>query len=153
MSKNFGINIDNDKEKSVSRLQACKMKKQNCSEQPCKESKILIPLKITSPNTREHWTATHRRRKKEKMIVRSYLKTILKPKLPVEISIVRIAARRYDDDNMIAGCKTIRDTIADWLLPGMQMGRADDDERLVFTYDQRKGKPHEKAVEISFQPL
>jgi len=54
---------------------------------------------------------------------------------------------------MIAGCKTIRDCVADWLLPGMQMGRADDDERLVFTYDQRKGKPHEKAVEISFQPL
>lgn len=149
----YGMTTEDGKEKSESELNPSKMKKPSSSDQPCNESKISIPLKLTSPNTSEHWTARSRRRKKEKTIVRWSLKTIPKPELPVQISIVRIAARRYDDDNMIAACKTVRDTIADWLIPGLRMGRADDDERLVFTYDQRKGNPKQYALEISFKSL
>lgn len=76
--------------------------------------------------------------------------TVLKPDLirakrgeaRVDITIIRVASRRFDDDNWQAAAKPIRDGIAD------AFGLRDDVQQLVWMYDQRKGKPKQRVVEV-----
>ena len=46
-----------------------------------------------------------------------------------------------DDDNLQNALKSIRDSIADLILPGMAKGQADGDDRIQWRYDQIKGIP------------
>jgi hypothetical protein len=62
-----------------------------------------------------------------------------------EITITRIAPRKFDDDNCIAGCKPIRDGVAD------AFGLRDDDPRLGFWYAQERGKAKEYAIRITIE--
>ena len=73
-----------------------------------------------------------------------------KPRLPTAIKFVRIAPSRFDDDNMMMCFKPARDGLAEALV-------VDDRKFITFDrgrpgiptdYSQRKGKPHEYAVEI-----
>jgi hypothetical protein len=48
-----------------------------------------------------------------------------------------------DDDNLRGATKSCRDGVADWL------GINDNDERVVWLYQQRKGAPREYAVEVT----
>ena len=61
---------------------------------------------------------------------------------------IRVAPRKIDSDNLQFSMKSIRDTIADILIPGKNRGMADSDERITWQYDQRKGDPKEYALEI-----
>ena len=47
-----------------------------------------------------------------------------------------------DDDNLRGALKAIRDGVADWL------GVPDNDARVTWRYDQRKGEPKKYAVEV-----
>ena len=74
--------------------------------------------------------------------------------LPCTIKLTRIAPRFLDfDDNLPMALKHIKDYVCDLLIPGKQMGRADNDMRLRFAYDQIKGIPHEYAIQIEIIPL
>lgn len=65
------------------------------------------------------------------------------PVLPVTVTIVRIAPRALDDDNLAYAAKAIRDGIADAL------GVRDNDLRVSWRYEQRKpAKGCKPAVEI-----
>ena len=113
---------------------------------------LKVPIRIQSEsNLREHWTKKHKRQKKQKLVLRQYLMTLEKPSLPVEITLVRIAPRQIDVDNMWSGVKIAIDTIADWLIPGHMPGIADGDRRLTFRVEQKKGDPKEYALKIFFK--
>jgi hypothetical protein len=45
--------------------------------------------------------------------------------------------------------KWIVDAVAEYINPGMKVGRADDDERIEWAYSQEKGKPKEYAIRIT----
>lgn len=65
-----------------------------------------------------------------------------KPLPPCTVTIQRLynpskLQKLWDDDNWIAGCKGIRDTISSLLIPGLAPGRADDvGKGITFFYDQ-----------------
>jgi|SRR5208283_411141 len=112
-----------------------------------------MPIKtVSEANSNEHWSAKHKRHKEHRKIVAIYFRNVeIVP--PCTISLTRIAPRMLDDDNLVGSLKHVRDYIADCILPGYQMGRADsivnDGEfALRWEYSQEKGAPKEYAVKV-----
>lgn len=107
---------------------------------------VTLPLRIQSTmNFREHWAAKAKRAK----LHRTTAFTVLRAEAlfkgttgPVTVTITRIAPRLLDDDNAIAGCKNVRDGIADWL------GRDDGDPLVSWRYCQEKGKEYAVRVRV-----
>ena len=60
----------------------------------------------------------------------------------VHVTLIRVAPRRFDDDNWQAAAKPIRDGVADIF------GHRDDLPDVWWFYDQRRGQPKEYAVQI-----
>lgn len=114
-----------------------------------------IPIKVESElNSREHWTAKSKRHSMQKLAVHSFLR-VDKPdiKPPCTIKLIRIAPRKYDDDNMVGACKYIKDAVAEYFHPLLAYGRADDDPNLHWQYAQEKGAPKEYAIRIEITDL
>jgi hypothetical protein len=65
--------------------------------------------------------------------------------LPVVVTLTRVASRALDDDNWVGAAKAVRDGVADWLHVN------DNDPRVTWRYDQRKGAQGEYAVEIRLE--
>ena len=116
------------------------------------------PVKIESLNrTRDrHWA--HRKRLASKhheavryaalaagWMARAAAGTL--PRLPVMVTITRIAPRQLDSDNMIAGTKHVRDEIARLL------GVDDNDGRVCWSYVQRRGAPKEYTAHVRVEAL
>lgn len=118
--------------------------------------KISVPgWKFSSPNVKKHWTVSAKENDKKNIVLRAFLKEIepLDKMEMMAVKMIRIAPRELDDDNFIASCKALRDCIADYLVPGLAPGRADNDWRLTFYYSQRKGAVGEYALEIELYQL
>lgn len=62
------------------------------------------------------------------------------------ITLTRIAPRAFDDDNLAASFKALRDGVADGLTVD------DGDPRVTWRYAQRRGKAREYAVIIEIVP-
>lgn len=111
-----------------------------------------LPLDLVSPNIKEHWRETWRRNKKNHWQLKiAYINVSKLVQLPCIVTITRLAPRLWNDDNFIFGCKGIRDSIADLIIPGLAPGRADDSEDIQWIYKQEKCK--NKGVRIQIQPL
>ena len=94
------------------------------------------------------------RTKKEKAHVKAMLKHRLKDiQLPAIVVLTRVGPRALDYDNMVGSLKSIRDAVADLLIPGLPPGRADGDPRLEWSYKQKKGLSREYAVIVEVLPL
>ena len=88
------------------------------------------------------------------MIIQNWITPLLSQiTLPVKMTLIRIAPRALDDDNLAYGLKSHRDCICDLIRPGMAPGRADGDSLVKVKYMQNKGKPKEYALKIIFEPL
>lgn len=98
-----------------------------------------VPLKLTSPNTSQHWSKKYKTRKTEKLAILSAWPINQTITLPVHIIITRVSPREFDYDNFIASLKGCIDTIAAKLIPGLAPGRADGDPRIKWTFIQEKG--------------
>lgn len=116
------------------------------------DNKIILhlPIKtVSESNDHSHWTVKHKRHKNQQILLKLALN---KPKedikLPCEIKLTRISSRLLDDDNLRGAFKHIRDYIADILIPGQKIGRADGDDRIAWLYDQEKGSPQSIRIEI-----
>lgn len=110
---------------------------------------VKIPIRLVSEaNMSDHWTKKHARKKKIRLLLLSYLPDLSKCHLPCKVVLTRIAPRKLDDDNLRTAFKFLRDEIADKLIPGKAPGRADDDERIEWCYDQVKGDPKEYGIHI-----
>lgn len=99
---------------------------------------IIIPIKtVSESNSRDHWRVAHSRHKSQKAAVRwTLLSEDLQVDLPCTITLVRCGKRELDDDNLMGALKYVRDAIADYLIPGLAPGRADDDRRIHWKYAQ-----------------
>jgi len=109
--------------------------------------KIYVPIQVISEmNKREHWRAAHARHKKQKHAVKTVLTANAVPRMfPVKVTMIRVGKRTLDSDNLQGAFKYVRDAIADYFIPGLQAGRADDDSGFQWCYDQIKGEP---SIEI-----
>lgn len=107
---------------------------------------ILLPILTKSEaNERGYWTVKARRAKQQRSntttLMRAYAGKCTR--VPDAITLVRIAPRALDSDNLATALKAIRDGIQDWC--GI------DDRKLTFAYEQRRGKPHQYAVEVRLE--
>lgn len=105
---------------------------------------VTLPLKIESvANKREHWAVRAKRTKAHR---KAAIMIPTTQPLPVEVVLIRIAPRELDTDNLQSGLKALRDGIAD------RFGVKDNDPRIGWNYEQKRGKPREYAVEIQVWP-
>ena len=114
-----------------------------------RQIEIKIPIRLVSEaNISDHWTKKHKRKQKVRILLLSYLPDLSNCHLPCKVVLTRIAPRKLDDDNLRTAFKFVRDVLADKLIPGKAAGRADDDERIEWCYEQLKGNPKEYAIKI-----
>lgn len=112
---------------------------------------IVIPIKtVSEANLSEHWSIRYKRHKKQSGIIKMFLRTHGKIELPCTITLIRRSKRMLDSDNLTMSLKNLRDTIADYIIPGLAPGRADDNKSVTWQYDQVKGDP---AVIVQIFPL
>lgn len=109
-----------------------------------------IPIILVSPNIQEHWTNRHKRNKRIfSLISRKWVFEKAKVSLPCTITLIRLAPREYDYDNLVFAFKGVRDTIASLIIPGQAPGRADADPRITWVYKQEKAKTKGIRIQIA----
>jgi hypothetical protein len=108
--------------------------------------KIESHTKLISPNRKKHHMTLHSYHKKHKESIWFLLKSQEndKPKLPAHVTMTRYSKKRFDSDNYITACKHIRDTIADFLIPGKAPGQADSSLDIYWHYWQEKPQEDKK---------
>ena len=113
---------------------------------------IKLPIKIISEaNNTDHWTKKHKRKKDIAKKLRTYLPSFGKCHLPCKVTLTRISPRRLDSDNLIISFKFIRDYLSNLLIPGLAPGRADDDHRIEWCYEQVRGESKEYAIIVRIE--
>ena len=111
---------------------------------------LTLPLKITTPNTREHWSQKSKRNKFQSNLLTHHFKIIKDAVyLPCTVTLIRQGIRPLDYDNMVYSLKQMRDTLADLLIPGKKRGVADGDPRIIWIYQQKKHKDYALIIQIS----
>ena len=105
---------------------------------------MVVPVRIQrGGNNREHWAERQARVAAEKAAVRQVLPPMLyRPRLPVVVTMTRVAPVALDDDNCTAGFKAVRDELARWL------GIDDADKRVAWICDQRQSDVYQAEVLI-----
>lgn len=105
---------------------------------------IELPLRIEScANKREHWATRARRTKAHRLAA---IAVPVHP-LPCVVTLIRVAPRPLDDDNLASGFKALRDGIA------ARFGVDDADPRIRFKYEQVRGKAKEYAARVRVEPM
>jgi hypothetical protein len=100
---------------------------------------VDLPLRIEScANLREHWAKRANRARSHRLAA---IAVPMHP-LPCVVTLVRLAPRALDDDNLRSGFKALRDGIAD------RLGVPDNDPRVTWCYAQTRGKPKEYAARV-----
>ena len=108
---------------------------------------VSIPIRTVSElNAREHHMARHRRRQREKRAVYLPVLAALRKHgvtAPCSVKLTRVApSNGLDQDNLVSSMKSVIDAIA------KALGVDDRDKRITWSYDQRRGKPKQYAVEV-----
>lgn len=114
---------------------------------------VAIPgLRLANTlNTRQHWRKKADAAKRQRHTVALVLRTHPKPSGPIVVTIVRVAPRALDSDNLAGACKSVRDGVADWL--GVDDGVAERKGDVVWQVAHRKGKVGEYGVEIRVEAV
>lgn len=106
---------------------------------------VTAPVDIRSEsNLRQHHMVRHRRTKAQHEAVQWSLRGVKPPQdaSRIVVTITRVGARKLDDDNLVGGCKFVRDAIARWI-------GIDDGNRIYqWVYNQRAQRG-ERKVEIT----
>lgn len=120
---------------------------------------ICLPIRIKSPNQKEHWTVSYKRNKRIAQAIGFTLRTHKdlariaqmvgvttsgwfgkKNSTQVKIKITLIKrGRAFDFDNMVYGFKVVRDTLCGFFFPDLAPGQADSQKCFEFVYLQEKG--------------
>lgn len=110
---------------------------------------FTIPVKTYSKaNARKHNFGNASAAKKERWATRLAWKSELgawKPQLPCRVTMVRVAPRRLDDDNLAGALKCVRDELA------ALIGVDDRDKGVLWRASQARGKPKEYAVRVTLE--
>lgn len=101
----------------------------------------FIPIRtVSEANIHEHWTKTYKRNKYQRNAIQLIWKS-QKPSvvLPCSVTFTRLSMKTLDEeDNLRMAFKSIKDKVADLLIPGLSPGRADGDKRITWKYGQEK---------------
>lgn len=121
---------------------------------------IELPIRLKSPNIKEHWTKTYNRDKHIRQVLGyslwadskvSDLRNLIwrntkvaknkKPSfngLKIKITLIKLG-RPFDYDNMVYAFKSIRDSVCSFFYPGLAPGQADCQDCFDIHYLQEKG--------------
>ena len=98
-------------------------------------------ITVSESNRREHWGVISKRHNNQKSILiaalQSYKPTVV---TPAHVVFERHNSRLLDHDNLTISYKNTKDYFCNYLLPGLQPGRADAKLDITFSYDQCKSK-------------
>lgn len=103
--------------------------------------RVTLPLKVLNEsNQRGHWSKGAGRTKQARETVSLVLAAHVRAagsglRLPVVVTLTRIAPRKLDGDGVVSSLKATRDGVADAL------GVDDGDERIEWRYEQRRSGP------------
>lgn len=101
-------------------------------------------------NISRFWAKKSKVNKNQKLLIRyKFFNDNPKITLPCVVKLTRFSPRELDFDNLVYAFKSIRDEVADQILPGLAKGRADGDKRISWEYLQEKG-PYAVKVEIIY---
>lgn len=117
---------------------------------------VKLPIKTVSEAnlSREHWTKKHKRHKGQKEAIKFCLSNRIKNiPLPCILKLTRIAPRKLDYDNLCCCFKVLNDSLCDLIIPGLKPGRSDGTGQIKTEYYQKRGLPHEYAIEIQIVSL
>lgn len=105
---------------------------------------------VSEANVCEHWREKHKRHKAQQRWIWMYFKRETRDiPLPCTVHLIRHGKRILDSDNLPVSLKWVRDAVAACLIPGLPPGRADNDPRITWEYDQVVST--EYFVEIRFE--
>jgi len=109
---------------------------------------IVLPIALqTENNMREHWRCRYKRRARQRDTVKLWWpKYLLPKKLPLNVTITRVAPRFLDPtDNLPGSAKAVIDEVAAQL-------RVDDaDPRVTWAVKQERNAPHTYGVIIRIE--
>lgn len=75
--------------------------------------------------------------------------TLFDIKLPCIVRFTRVSPGHLDEDNLLFSFKSIRDFIADKLIPGLKPGQADGSPKIKWEYLQEKShKEYAMILEV-----
>jgi hypothetical protein len=114
---------------------------------------LTLPLKTVSEgNCFETWQKKHARHKiQKKAVVIAMIQVRQHLQLPCKLTFVRYAPRELDrQDNLPMSQKWICDQTCAELTGDFRPGRADNDKRISFAYDQVKSKEYGVKIIIEF---
>ena len=116
------------------------------------EAQTIAVKKKNGKYTTEHWTAKHKRHKKQKnAIFWAYMEVREFVKYPCTITFVRYAPKTLDaHDNLPMSFKWICDALAAEITGEHRPGLADNFEGLTIKYDQVKSKVYGVKIIIEF---
>lgn len=124
---------------------------------------LYIELKtVSEANCSQHWLAKFRRHRSQQRIVQLGMQSHTgKIPLPCTVRLTRMAPGTLDTDNLQSAFKWIRDEVSEILIPEKKKcfvteegrmrilkGRADDDPRITWVYDQKRSKIYAVLIEI-----
>jgi hypothetical protein len=108
-----------------------------------------LPIRTWSVNgSRGHWSRFHKRAKEQRTATHAAVRSLIlgaliRPRLPVVVTLTRLAPRALDDDNLRGSLKALRDGVAD------AMGVNDNDPAVTWEYGQdRRSKSYAVRVRI-----
>lgn len=111
-----------------------------------------FPICIVSPNIQQHWTKQRKRNKTHQGFISAVFNSLQVSKrilMPCHILLIRKSSRKFDEDNLVAAFKWVKDAIANHFIPGLQPGRADGDKRLTWEYAQEYRHSKEgRAIQV-----
>lgn len=106
-------------------------------------AEVTLPVRIESvANKREHWSRKAERTKQHRFAAIA----VPQHPLPCVVTLIRVAPRALDDDNLASGFKALRDGIAD------RLGVDDRDPRVSWRYLQERGRAKEYAAKVRIEP-
>lgn len=112
----------------------------------------IVTKTVSEANSSEHWSKKHKRHKQQQLLVRiAYSVSVKEVKLPCIVTMIRLAPRVLDDDNLQSAFKYVRDELSECIVPNARKtyinshgrpqeikGRVDTDPRIKWQYEQRK---------------
>jgi hypothetical protein len=101
----------------------------------------FLPIKIQTPNIKEHWAKTYKRRCDQRFWIQYFFNFFpnFKPTLPCIVTLTR-SGYPLDYDNYVYSLKAIRDALAEKITGNTCPGRADGNKEISWIYEQKYGK-------------
>lgn len=113
---------------------------------------LTLPIRTVSElNCSDHWRVKHKRHVMQQKSVEKILKPVKNQlTIPFHVHLTRLAPRKLNrHDNLPASMKYIVDAVCAIITGDYRPGRADDDERLQFSYDQETSSQYAVIIKIT----